>query len=93
MDEILAHLENIDDDLDEKEGENNFNFYKNIINSNIILFRWNDFISVLFIKTSSIKALPEYGVEQVPSVYLFRKGIPAPCPVSLLEESEGKVAI
>ena len=22
MDEILAHLENIDDDLDEKEGEN-----------------------------------------------------------------------
>ena len=23
MDEILAHLENIDDDLDEKEGENN----------------------------------------------------------------------
>ena len=64
-----------------------------IINSQIILYVWNDFISVLFIKTSSIKALPEYGVEQVPSVYLFRKGIPAPCPVSLLEESEGRVAI
>ncbi len=31
MDEILAHLENIDDDLDEKEGENNLNFNRSTI--------------------------------------------------------------
>lgn len=46
-----------------------------------------DFVSVLFIKTSSIKAVPEYGIQNVPSVVLFMKGIPVECPVSLLEEN------
>ena len=45
-----------------------------------------NYVLVLFIKTSSIKAVPEYGIQNVPSVVLFMKGIPVECPVSLLEE-------
>lgn len=60
--EILEALEDIDDDLDEK--------------------------NIRFVKNCEAQVAEEYGIEQVPSLVVFRRGIPSMFEGNLMEEDD-----